>query len=120
MKDLLIKAAMSEAARLELGHAFRYVDAAFSGCENAGGLKEAVETGVLEVFRRNHNRASGKINPYFVRVGDRYVHLNEIAAKCPCCDKMVDVNLRAVIENGLVVPDFIYCEKCREAFSDAK
>ena len=112
--DLLVKAAVANAVNLETQDALKYVEGAFAGAK-VDTLKTMVEAGVLEMSRNSLNEMCEDVQPYYAKVGDRFVHLDTVYGVCPVCGKKVPVELNEVIKNGLIVPDMIYCEECIES-----
>ena len=112
--DLLVKAAVANAVNLETQDALKYMEGAFAGAK-VDTLKTMVEAGVLEMSRNSLNEMCEDVQPYYAKVGDRFVHLDTVYSVCPVCGNKVPVELNEVIKNGLIVPDMIYCEKCIES-----
>ena len=112
--DLLVRAAVANAVNLETQDALKYMEGAFAGAK-VDTLKTMVEAGVLEMSRNSLNEMCEDVQPYYAKVGDRFVHLDTVYGVCPVCGKKVPVELNEVIKNGLIVPDMIYCEACIEA-----
>ncbi len=112
--DLLVKAAVANAVNLETQDALKYMEGAFAGAK-VDTLKTMVEAGVLEMSRNSLNEMCEDVQPYYAKVGDRFVHLDTVYGVCPVCGNKVPVELNEVIKNGLIVPDMIYCEKCIES-----
>ena len=112
--DLLVRAAVANAVNLETQDAFKYVEGTFAGAK-VDTLKTMVEAGLPEMPRNSLNEMCEDVQPYYAKVGDRFVHLDTVYGVCPVCGKKVPVELNEVIKNGLIVPDMIYCEACIEA-----
>ena len=112
--DLLVKAAVANAVNLETQDALKYVEGTFAGAK-VDTLKTMVEAGVLEMSCNNLNEMCEDVQPYYAKVGDRFVHLDTVYGVCPVCGEKVPVELNEVIKNGLIVPDMIYCDACIKA-----